>query len=303
MELTANFMTIDIDPGEWALRREAEGWDLVACADHFWTDQRPYPHLWVTLAAMACATTTVKLTSSFANNLFRSPVEFAQAALQLQKVSGGRFEAGLGAGWSQDEVTGSGGVYPPPGERAGRYKEAVEIVRALLHEGRCSYRGEYYSIDVPHLGPRVDPPPILVGSLGGPRTMREVGPLVDRIEVKPISAATREGGLDFEAMGAIPETHLKELVERARDVRPDAPLTLFCLCSAGTDDRTRAVEAVLQGGFMSRFFGDPAKVADALLSLEDFGFSRAQVSPLTDETFDLLAPRLWQSGTSVATRR
>ena len=44
--------------------------------------------------------------SCFANNLLRSPVEFAQAALTLQRASDGRFEAGLGAGWSREEAEG-----------------------------------------------------------------------------------------------------------------------------------------------------------------------------------------------------
>ena len=52
-------------------------------------------------------------------------IEFALAALQMQSVSGGRFEAGLGAGWSRDEAVGAGLGYPSTGVRAGRYIEAV----------------------------------------------------------------------------------------------------------------------------------------------------------------------------------
>ncbi|MBY0399203.1 LLM class flavin-dependent oxidoreductase [Myxococcota bacterium] len=57
-----------------------------------------FPHLWVVLTEMAFSTRTIPLTSSFANDLFRSPVEFAQAALTLNRVANGRFEAGLAAG-------------------------------------------------------------------------------------------------------------------------------------------------------------------------------------------------------------
>src|SRR3712207_3396712 len=144
MEFLANLMSCDENPAAWARQREIEGWDVLGCADHLFTPARPYPHVWVTLATMAAATSRVRLASSFANNLFRSPVEFAQAALQMQAVSGGRFEAGLGAGWERDEAEGASLSYPPPGARAGRYAEAVQIVRDLLAKGTCSFHGRYY---------------------------------------------------------------------------------------------------------------------------------------------------------------
>ncbi len=242
---------------------------------------------------MACATERVRLTSSFVNNLFRSPVEVAQAALAMQALSGGRFELGLGAGWAKHELEGAGLAYPDPGERAGRYREAVEIVRALLGSGSCRYEGRWYQVDVPALGPRTGAPPPLVASLGGPRTTREIAPLVDRVEIKPISPATRDGALDLAAMAQIPESHVKELVERVRATRPDVPLSLFCLCSAGDDARTKGVSELLGDSFMGRFFGPPEQVADALLGLADLGFSRAQVSPFGDASFELLAPHLF----------
>lgn len=178
MEYVANFMTCDLDPTAWARQREAEGWQVLGCADHLWSGDRPFPHLWVTLATMAAATERALLTSSFANNLFRSPVEVAQAALQLQAVSGGRFEVGLGAGWSKAEVEGGGYGYPGAGERAGRYREAMVIVATLLRTGSCRFAGRYYQVDVPVIGPRpaAGPPP-LVASVGGHRTIAEVAPL------------------------------------------------------------------------------------------------------------------------------
>ena len=98
VEFVANFLTAEEPVVAWAQRREEEGWHALGCADHFFSPNRAYPHLWVTLATFAAATSRVVLTSSFANNLFRSPIEFAQAALQMQAVSNGRFEAGLEQG-------------------------------------------------------------------------------------------------------------------------------------------------------------------------------------------------------------
>jgi alkanesulfonate monooxygenase SsuD/methylene tetrahydromethanopterin reductase-like flavin-dependent oxidoreductase (luciferase family) len=285
MELVANLMSADVAPAAWAQEREAEGWDVLSVADHLFSDTRPFPHLWVTLGSLASATTTVKLTSAFANNLFRSPVEFAQASLAVQLVSGGRFEAGLGAGWSASELVQTGRPFPAPGERAGRYIEALRIVRDLFDHRACSFHGEWYDVDVPAVGPAVTPPP-LVGSCGGPRTIREAVPLLDRVEVKAASLATRGGRVDLGVLGQIPTSHLTDLVSAVRAVRPDISIGAFVLCSAVDDARTRSILAALpEDSFFAGFFGAPDKVAASVAGLAKFGITRAQISPFTDESF------------------
>jgi alkanesulfonate monooxygenase SsuD/methylene tetrahydromethanopterin reductase-like flavin-dependent oxidoreductase (luciferase family) len=293
VEFVANFMSVDLDPVAWSRRREAQGWQVLGCADHFWSGARAFPHVWVTLGAMAVVTERCLLTSSFANNLLRSPVEFAFAAAQMQHVTGGRFEAGLGAGWSRDEAEMTGIGYPSPGVRAARYREAVEIVGSLLRTGTCSHHGEHYRVEVPMFGPRTSPPPPLVASLGGDRTIRGIAPLVDRVELKLISTATRGGALDTAAMAAIPRSHLSDLVAKVRAVNPTVPLGVFILCSVGDDPMTRGIAAALGDSFLGGFFGDPAKVAASMHRLAEDGISRVQVSPFTDASFDLLAAELW----------
>ena len=293
MEYVANLLNDDIDPSAWARKREDEGWDVLGCADHLFSPRRAYPHVWVTLATFAAVTSRPRLMSSFANNLLRTPAEFAQAALQMQAVSGGRFEAGLGAGWDETEITGAGLEYPPAGVRAGRYAEAVHIVRQLLDTGSCRFAGEFYDIDIPVLGPRAEPPPPLVASLGGPRTIREISPLVDRVELKLVSAATKGGVLDVAALASIPRQHVDELVAGVRRANPTVPLGAMVLCSIGADERTRAIEDLLGDSFMGGFFGPPEKVATALADLAESGVTRIQLSPFSDESLDLLAPHLF----------
>ena len=46
-------MDVSIDAADWAVKREAEGWHVLAASDHFWSGDRPFPHLWVTLTEMA----------------------------------------------------------------------------------------------------------------------------------------------------------------------------------------------------------------------------------------------------------
>lgn len=302
MEYVANFMNPRIDPVAWARRREAEGWQLLGCADHLWSDSgAAFPHAWVTLGAMAAITSRPRLTSSFANNLLRSPVEFASAALQVQSVSGGRFEAGLGAGWSSSEIVGIGHEYPTPAERAGRYREAIEIARTVLSGEPCRFEGEHYRIDSPALVFRPDTPrPPLVASLGGPRTIREVAPLVDRVELKLISSATRQGALDVAALAEIPRSHLTDLVARVRAVNETVPIGVFILCSVGEDRRTMAIQEALGDSFLGGFFGPAERVAASLHALADEGIERVQVSPFGDESFEELVPHIF--ATSAAPR-
>ncbi len=281
-------------PAVWARAREAEGWHGLAASDHLLTLGLGYPHLWVVLTAMAGATAEIPLTSSFANNLFRSPVEFAQASLTLQRVSAGRFEAGLGAGWVEDEIRRIGWTYPPGPERAGRYREAMAIVRELLHTGRCKFAGTHYRVDIgePGLADVSPKPPPLVGSAGGPRTLREIPPLVDRIEVKPNAPATRGGTLDLARYGAVAESDVRAAVARVRSVRADLPIGTFILVGAVPAADAGRLRAPFGTGFLSRFLGEPASVAQALLDLEGLGFDRVQLTEVAPGTLERLRPLL-----------
>jgi len=292
MEYVTNLMDVSVHPGEWARRREDEGWDVLSVADHFFTETRPFPHVWVSAAAIAAATSRVTVTTAFANNLLRSPVEVAQAAMQMQNVAEGRFELGLGAGWARGELERTGMPYPEPRDRAGAFIESVQIIRALMHTGTCSFRGDYYTVDVEHLGPVSDSPPPLVGSVGGPRTVREVTPHLDRVEIKASSASTRGGGLDLAVMAQIPDQHLIDMIARVRAVNPDIEISMFVLCNAATDDFTRGLTEMMGDNLYSRFFGPPEHVVEGLAWLADQGISRAQLSPFDDSSLDRLAPLL-----------
>ena len=49
MEYVVNLMDVTVKPSEWARQREDEGWHVLSVADHFYTDHRPFPHIWVCL--------------------------------------------------------------------------------------------------------------------------------------------------------------------------------------------------------------------------------------------------------------
>ena len=291
MDVCPNLVDDGVDPVSWARQREAEGWPVLSASDHLWDPGRAYPHWAVTLTQLAMATQRPRIASSFANNLLRSPVEFAQASLALQRASGGRFEAGLGAGWSRGEIEGIGDRYPDASERAGRYREAMAIVRSLFDTGACSFQGEHYRVDVPAIGPRVAPPP-LVASVGGPRTIREVTPLVDRVELKVSSAATRGGTLDLAVLASIDEDHLDRLIALVREVDADIPIGVFLMAGCGDHPRVQALDQALGSGLMGSLVGEPAAVAERILALADRGLDRVQLTPYTPDTIELLAPHL-----------
>lgn len=296
MEYFVNFPAGSVaDPGRWAAEKEAEGWHGICASDHLWVGTTRYPHVFVAATQMICATSRIRITTSFCNNLFRSPVEFAQAALSLQAASGGRFEAGLGAGWARDEIDAMGMTYPDGPGRVSRYVEALQIVRDLLRSGQCTFSGEHYSVDIAgdrQLAQVSDRPPPLIASAGGPVALRRVTPLVDRVEIKASSRSTRVGHLDFPIMATVTEDEVRAQVEKVRSIAPDKPLGIFILTGTGPGPAVQGLKAGLGKGYLSRFLGEPAAVAQALRGLADLGISRVQLTELAPGSHSLLAPHL-----------
>lgn len=288
MEYAANLMTTDVAARDWAAQRAGEGWDLLAVADHLYSSGRGWPHPWVAAASMAAAAPGLRVTTAFANNLFRHPVEFAQAALSLHRESGGRFEAGLGAGWAREELVRTGRPYPSPGERVERYVEALQICRALFGSGSCTHRGRWYEVDLDDF---CEPAPIeLVGSLGGPRMIREAAPLLDRIELKASAGATRGGSLEIGALAAVTEMDLRNQIDAVRAVNEHAPLGLFVLCGTLDDPRARGIASAMRTDSLSAgFFARAEQIVASIERLADVGIDRVTVAPVNESAFTQIA--------------
>ena len=283
------------EPGVWAKEMEAAGWHGVCASDHFWVTDHQYPHVFVAATQMAYSTSRIKITSSFCNNLFRSPVEFAQGALSVQQAAQGRFEAGLGAGWAEAEMNAIGVRYPQPPERMGMYIEAMNIAGQIIKTNQCQFSGDYYQIDISgdnFVGPILENPPALIGSAGGPRGIREITPLVDRIEVKASARSTRGGAIDLAVMATVTEDEVKQSIERVRKINNDIPIGIFILTAAGDNDAVTGMKALMGNGFLGNFMGHPNDVASALESLNNLGISRVQLTEFAPGSHDALAPAL-----------
>ncbi|MDH3292751.1 MAG: LLM class flavin-dependent oxidoreductase [Acidimicrobiia bacterium] len=294
LEFATNLTLADDDVTEWARRREDQGWDVLSITDHIATDYRPpFPHLWVAAGAVAAVTSRCRIQSTFVNTVFRHPVDTAQAARQLQAVSGGRFELGVGAGWYRAEMEAVGVPWPSPGKRVDAWIEALHVLRPLLAGNGCRFDGAHFRVDVGPVGPTGVAAPPLIGSVGGPRTIREVTPLLDRVEVKPAARATRGGALDWDMLATISEPEVRGLLDAVRAVRPDIAIDLFVLFNAVDDAATRDRAAALGGGFQATFFGPPAAVEESIQRLGGMGVSRVQLSATDPSSFDRLAPLLF----------
>ncbi len=158
---------------------EDAGYGAFFRSDHYQhmgdVDPRPGPSdAWITLAGLARETTSIRLGTLVTAASFRYPGPLAIGVANVDQMSGGRVEFGLGTGWYETEHASYGLPFPPLGERFDRYAEQLEIITGLwAAEGSYSFQGEHYTItDSPALPkPAQSPrPPVIIGGGGRKRT-------------------------------------------------------------------------------------------------------------------------------------
>lgn len=147
-----------------AIDAEAAGFDVITVADHLSvTMASPM----VALAAFAQVTSTIRLGTLVLNNEMRNPVQLAWEASTLDRLSGGRFELGLGAGHTPQEFAATGIELVDARTRKRRLSEAVEILRRLLDGETVTVTGDHFTtIEAEVLAPIQGRLPILVGGNG-----------------------------------------------------------------------------------------------------------------------------------------
>jgi F420-dependent oxidoreductase-like protein len=160
-----------------ALATEELGFDAFFRSDHYLkmgsVSGLPGPtDAWVTLAGLALETKRIRLGTLMTAATFRLPGPLAIAVAQVDQMSGGRVEFGIGAGWFEREHAAYGIPFPPLGERFDRLTEQLEIITGLwTAESAYSFSGAHYQLsDSPALPKPVQRPrpPVLIGG-GGPR--------------------------------------------------------------------------------------------------------------------------------------
>ncbi|WP_328813902.1 LLM class F420-dependent oxidoreductase [Rhodococcus sp. NBC_00297] len=155
------------------------GYDAFFRSDHYLamsTDGLPGPtDAWITLAGIARETSTIRLGTLVTSATFRYPGPLAISVAQVDAMSAGRVELGLGAGWYAEEHAAYAIPFPSVGTRFDRFEETLAIVTGLwgTPAGETfSYQGDHFTVtESPALPkPVQSPPPIIIGGMGKKRT-------------------------------------------------------------------------------------------------------------------------------------
>ncbi|MER6388343.1 LLM class F420-dependent oxidoreductase [Streptomyces sp. NPDC059382] len=176
------------------------GFDAFFRSDHYLrmgsADGLPGPtDAWITLAGLARETSRIRLGTLMTAGTFRLPGVLAIQVAQVDQMSGGRVELGLGAGWFEDEHKAYG--IPFPAERMSRLEEQLAIVTGLWATApgaTFDYRGTHYQVEN---SPALPKPaqakvPVLIGGHGAKRTPRLAARYADEFNMPFASIADSE---------------------------------------------------------------------------------------------------------------
>jgi F420-dependent oxidoreductase-like protein len=131
---------------------------------------------WVSLGQLAEVTTRIRLGTLMTSATFRHPSMLALAVAQVDQMSGGRVDFGLGAGWYEAEHLAYGIPFPPVKERMDRLEEQLAMITGMWatpERETFDFHGQYYSVQSNPVLPRPVQrpyPPILIGGQGPRRT-------------------------------------------------------------------------------------------------------------------------------------
>ncbi|MFC5994427.1 LLM class F420-dependent oxidoreductase [Pseudonocardia hispaniensis] len=252
---------------------EDAGYDGFFRSDHFLAmgaaaerGGEPGPtDAWLTLAGLARDTRTVRLGVLVTSATFRLPGPLAIGVAQVDQMSGGRVEFGIGTGWFEAEHRAYGIPYPPLRERFDRLAEQLAIVTGLWATApgeRFSFAGEYYTLaDSPALPkPAQQPcPPVIVGGHGKRRTPQLAARYADEFNVAFSSIDTVEDRFSrvdaaCKEIGRDPAAVVRSIAQTVCVGRDDAQVAR----------RARAIDRNAADLRANGLAGTPAEVVDRL---------------------------------------
>ncbi|MCF4140888.1 LLM class F420-dependent oxidoreductase [Streptomyces sp. Tue 6430] len=267
------------------------GFDAFFRSDHYLkmgdVDGLPGPtDAWITLAGLARETRRIRLGTLMTAATFRLPGVLAIQVAQVDQMSGGRVELGLGAGWFAEEHTAYG--IPFPKEKFGRLEEQLEIVTGLwaTQAGRTfDFQGEYYQLkDSPALPkPAQAKIPVLIGGHGATRTPRLTALYADEFNMPFSSVEDTERQFGRVRAAA-------EKAGRAPDAITYSNALVVCV---GKDDREVARRAAAIGREVGELkenglAGTPAEVVEKIGRYAEIGSTRLYLQVLDLHDLDHL---------------
>jgi F420-dependent oxidoreductase-like protein len=281
-----------------ARKTEECGFDAFFRSDHYLVmgdgDGLPGPtDSWVTLAGLARETERIKLGTLVSSATFRSPGVLAISVAQVDQMSGGRVELGLGAGWFEAEHAAYGLDFPDTVGRFDLLTEQLELITGLWDTPvgkKYSFDGKHYQLkDSPALPKPVQQPhpPVIVGGAGKKRT--------------PALAAKYAAEFNAGFRSVEETTAMFERVRAACQAGGRDPQTLALSTAhtvvVGKDDaqvkqRAAAIGRDVEDLKQNSIAGTPSEVVDRLGQLAEVGSQRqyVQIMDLADlDHLDLIA--------------
>ncbi len=267
------------------------GFDAFFRSDHYLrmgsTDGLPGPtDAWITLAGLARETKRIRLGTLMTAGTFRLPGVLAIQVAQVDQMSGGRVELGLGAGWFEEEHKAYG--IPFPKEKIARLEEQLAIVTGLWETEvgeTFTYDGTYYQLtDSPALPkPAQSRVPVLIGGHGVSRTPRLAGRYADEFNMPFASVEDSESQFG----------RVRAAAEEAGRKGTDLVYSNALVACVGKDDAEVARRAASIGREVEELkadglAGSPAEVVDRIGRFAEIGSQRIYLQILDLDDLDHL---------------
>uniref|UniRef100_A0AAU2JYP0 LLM class F420-dependent oxidoreductase n=1 Tax=Streptomyces sp. NBC_00049 TaxID=2903617 RepID=A0AAU2JYP0_9ACTN len=267
------------------------GFDAFFRSDHYVrmgsADGLPGPtDAWITLAGLARETKRIRLGTLMTAGTFRLPGVLAIQVAQVDQMSGGRVELGLGAGWFEQEHKAYG--IPFPADRMSRLEEQLEIVTGLWATeigATFDYAGTHYQVEN---SPALPKPaqakvPVLIGGHGAKRTPRLAARYADEFNM-PFASVT-----DSERQFG----RVREAAEQAGRKPDDLVYSNALVVCVGKDDAEVARRAAAIGRDVDELkanglAGSPAEVVEKIGAYDAVGASRVYLQLLDLDDLDHL---------------
>jgi F420-dependent oxidoreductase-like protein len=290
--------------------REAEqlGYDWASVGDHFMANPAaggretdPWLEGWTALAALAEATSRIRVGVLVTSVGYRHPALLAKMAATLDVISGGRLEFGIGAGYLEAEYRMYGLAFPPASVRIAQLDEAIRVCKLLWTQERTNFAGTYFTLTDAVCAPKpvqTPHPPIWIGGGGERKTLRVVAEHADGWNAFPAPLPVLEHKLDVlrdhcAAVGRDYDAIRKQMALNVI-VRPGAAQVAEEVARFAAE-RHLPVEQARQWAIA----GTPGEVAARLAPYVGLGFDTfllMERTPLDHETLRLcmqeVAPRL-----------
>ncbi|MGP3688997.1 LLM class F420-dependent oxidoreductase [Streptomyces sp. IBSNAI002] len=267
------------------------GFDAFFRSDHYLkmgaADGLPGPtDAWITLAGLARETSRIRLGTLMTAGTFRLPGVLAIQVAQVDQMSGGRIELGLGAGWFEEEHKAYG--IPFPAERMARLEEQLAVITGLWATGTGStfdYAGSHYRVEN---SPALPKPaqakvPVLIGGHGARRTPRLAARYADEFNMPFASLADSERQFG----------RVREAAEEAGRKAGDLVYSNALVVCVGKDDAEVARRAAAIGRDVDELkanglAGSPAEVVEKIGTYAAIGSSRVYLQLLDLDDLDHL---------------